>query len=97
MFPVALYGTVATSVLSLVALTVNRYVLIVHPSWYSSVYRKPGMVPLQLAICWGIPYGLMVSQVVIKIKKIRFLKRTFFPASVRIGATFVRILGPTRV
>ncbi|XP_035786315.1 protein trapped in endoderm-1-like isoform X2 [Anopheles albimanus] len=60
LFPVALYGTVATSVLSLVALTVNRYVLIVHPSWYSSVYRKPGMVPLQLAICWGIPYGLMV-------------------------------------
>ncbi|ETN65816.1 hypothetical protein AND_002409 [Anopheles darlingi] len=59
LFPVALYGTVATSVLSLVALTVNRYVLIVHPSWYSAVYRRPGMVPLQLAMCWAIPYGLM--------------------------------------
>uniref|UniRef100_A0A182N210 G-protein coupled receptors family 1 profile domain-containing protein n=1 Tax=Anopheles dirus TaxID=7168 RepID=A0A182N210_9DIPT len=59
LFPVALYGTVATSVLSLVALTVNRYVLIVHPGWYGTVYRTPGMVPLQLAICWAIPYGLM--------------------------------------
>lgn len=61
LFPVALYGTVATSVLSLVALTVNRYVLIVHPAWYGAVYRTAGMVPLQLAICWAIPYGLMVS------------------------------------
>uniref|UniRef100_A0A182T4M5 G-protein coupled receptors family 1 profile domain-containing protein n=1 Tax=Anopheles maculatus TaxID=74869 RepID=A0A182T4M5_9DIPT len=63
LFPVALYGTVATSVLSLVALTVNRYVLIVHPSWYGSIYRTAGMVPLQLAVCWAIPYGLMVSKV----------------------------------
>ncbi|XP_058065836.1 protein trapped in endoderm-1-like [Anopheles bellator] len=59
LFPVALYGTVATSVLSLVALTVNRYILIVHPSWYSAVYRRSGMLSLQLAICWAIPYGLM--------------------------------------
>uniref|UniRef100_A0A182RLF6 G-protein coupled receptors family 1 profile domain-containing protein n=1 Tax=Anopheles funestus TaxID=62324 RepID=A0A182RLF6_ANOFN len=77
LFPVALYGTVATSVLSLVALTVNRYVLIVHPSWYGSVYRTPGMVPLQLAICWAIPYGLMALPLFELWGRLGFDRRTF--------------------
>uniref|UniRef100_A0A182WLZ2 G-protein coupled receptors family 1 profile domain-containing protein n=1 Tax=Anopheles minimus TaxID=112268 RepID=A0A182WLZ2_9DIPT len=74
---VALYGTVATSVLSLVALTVNRYVLIVHPSWYGSVYRTAGMVPLQLAICWAIPYGLMALPLFELWGRLGFDRRTF--------------------
>uniref|UniRef100_A0A182LUT2 G-protein coupled receptors family 1 profile domain-containing protein n=1 Tax=Anopheles culicifacies TaxID=139723 RepID=A0A182LUT2_9DIPT len=77
LFPVALYGTVATSVLSLVALTVNRYVLIVHPSWYGSVYRTPGMVPFQLAICWAIPYGLMALPLFELWGRLGFDRRTF--------------------
>ncbi|XP_058123417.1 protein trapped in endoderm-1-like [Anopheles ziemanni] len=77
LFPVALYGTVATSVLSLVALTVNRYVLIVHPSWYGTVYRRPGVVPLQLAFCWAIPYGLMAMPLFEFWGRLGFDRRTF--------------------
>ncbi|XP_035911395.1 protein trapped in endoderm-1-like [Anopheles stephensi] len=77
LFPVALYGTVATSVLSLVALTVNRYVLIVHPSWYGSIYRTAGMVPLQLAVCWAIPYGLMALPLFELWGRLGFDRRTF--------------------
>uniref|UniRef100_A0A6E8VKK7 G_PROTEIN_RECEP_F1_2 domain-containing protein n=1 Tax=Anopheles coluzzii TaxID=1518534 RepID=A0A6E8VKK7_ANOCL len=77
LFPVALYGTVATSVLSLVALTVNRYVLIVHPAWYGAVYRTAGMVPLQLAVCWAIPYGLMALPLFELWGRLGFDRRTF--------------------
>ncbi|XP_053674075.1 protein trapped in endoderm-1-like [Anopheles nili] len=77
LFPVVLYGTVATSVLSLVALTVNRYVLIVHPSWYGSIYRTAGMVPLQLVFCWAIPYGLMALPLFELWGRLGFDPRTF--------------------
>lgn len=51
LFPLVRYSNVAVSLLSVVAITVNRYVLIVHPQKYKSVYKKH-WIALMVVIIW---------------------------------------------
>ncbi|XP_022252657.1 G-protein coupled receptor moody-like [Limulus polyphemus] len=51
LFPLIRYSNVAVSLLSVVAITVNRYVLIVHPQKYKSIYKKH-WIAIMVAAIW---------------------------------------------
>ncbi|KYM92939.1 G-protein coupled receptor moody [Atta colombica] len=59
LFPLLRYGLVAVSLFSVLAITINRYVMIGHPSLYSMLYKTKFLIPMVLAI-WIIAFGLLV-------------------------------------
>nr|XP_023011701.1 protein trapped in endoderm-1 [Leptinotarsa decemlineata] len=59
LFPVLFYGNVAVSVLNMVAITLNRYVLISCQQYYNILYSKLS-IWIQLICIWGIAFLLMV-------------------------------------
>ncbi|XP_018312303.1 muscarinic acetylcholine receptor M2 [Mycetomoellerius zeteki] len=59
LFPLLRYGLVAVSLFSVLAITINRYVMIGHPSLYSTLYKTKFLIPMVLAI-WIIAFGLLV-------------------------------------
>ncbi|KAK8392930.1 hypothetical protein O3P69_013153 [Scylla paramamosain] len=58
-FPFFFYGNVATSLLNMVAITVNRYILIAHHNLYDRVYRQH-FIYLMIAFIWLFSFGMMV-------------------------------------
>ncbi|KAL7299941.1 hypothetical protein TKK_0007260 [Trichogramma kaykai] len=58
-FPLFFYGNVAVSLLSMVAITVNRYVLISRAEIYSRIYTKRG-IALMLVAIWTLSFSLLV-------------------------------------
>ncbi|XP_055713608.1 protein trapped in endoderm-1 [Phlebotomus papatasi] len=58
-FPVILYGNVAVSLLSMVGITMNRYILIAYNSMYSSIYR-PLYIWMQLLFVWLVAFSLLI-------------------------------------
>ncbi|XP_018021107.1 protein trapped in endoderm-1-like isoform X2 [Hyalella azteca] len=58
-FPFFFYGNVAVSLLNLVAITLNRYILIAHHSIYDRVYRRVNLYIMILAM-WLFAFGIMV-------------------------------------
>ncbi|XP_050731478.1 protein trapped in endoderm-1-like [Eriocheir sinensis] len=58
-FPFFFYGNVATSLLNMVAITVNRYILIAHHGLYDRVYRQH-FIYLMIALIWLFSFGMMV-------------------------------------
>ncbi|CAH1103561.1 unnamed protein product [Psylliodes chrysocephalus] len=59
LFPVLFYGNVAVSVLNMVAITLNRYVLISCQQYYNFLYSKIS-IWIQLVFIWGIAFLLMM-------------------------------------
>ncbi|XP_066582083.1 protein trapped in endoderm-1-like isoform X2 [Prorops nasuta] len=58
-FPLFFYGNVAVSLLSMVAITLNRYVLISQSDIYSRLYTTKGIVLMLIAI-WTLSFSLMI-------------------------------------
>lgn len=59
LFPVLFYGNVAVSVLNMVAITLNRYVLISYHQYYSRFYSRTS-IWLQLISIWSLAFLLML-------------------------------------
>ncbi|XP_071564198.1 G-protein coupled receptor moody isoform X1 [Temnothorax nylanderi] len=59
LFPLLRYGLVAVSLFSVLAITINRYVMIGHPGLYPTLYRTKYLIPMVLAI-WIIAFGLLI-------------------------------------
>ncbi|CAL4200440.1 unnamed protein product, partial [Meganyctiphanes norvegica] len=59
-FPFFFYGNVAASLMNMVAITVNRYVLISHHGLYDRIYRRRRHVLTQVAIVWLFSFGMML-------------------------------------
>ncbi|XP_057323439.1 protein trapped in endoderm-1-like [Microplitis mediator] len=58
-FPLFFYGNVAVSLLSMVAITVNRYVLISKSDIYARLYTNRGITIMLIAI-WVISFSLLL-------------------------------------
>lgn len=63
LFPVFFYGNVAVSVLNMVAITLNRYVLISYHQYYSRFYSKSS-IWIQLISIWSVAFLLMLPPLV---------------------------------
>ncbi|CAH1378099.1 hypothetical protein MTP99_019475 [Tenebrio molitor] len=59
LFPVLFYGNVAVSLLNMVAITLNRYVLISYHQYYNQFYSKTSIC-LQLLCTWGFAFLIML-------------------------------------
>ncbi|XP_012282147.2 fatty acyl-CoA hydrolase precursor, medium chain [Orussus abietinus] len=62
-FPVFFYGNVAVSLLSMVAITVNRYVLISKSEIYARLYTPHGITAMLIAI-WTLSFSLLIPPLV---------------------------------
>ncbi|XP_068244510.1 LOW QUALITY PROTEIN: protein trapped in endoderm-1-like [Palaemon carinicauda] len=58
-FPFFFYGNVAASVLNMVAITVNRYILIAHHGIYDRVYRRR-YIMIMILVVWIFSFGMMM-------------------------------------
>ncbi|XP_063535816.1 protein trapped in endoderm-1 isoform X1 [Cydia strobilella] len=59
MFAFVFYGNEAVSLLSMVAITINRYTLIAYYDMYASIYTTT-KIWVQLLLIWIVSFGLMV-------------------------------------
>ncbi|XP_012278819.1 G-protein coupled receptor moody isoform X2 [Orussus abietinus] len=57
--PFLRYGNVGVSLLSVAAITVNRYIMIAHHGIYNRVYKKH-WIALMMVFCWLFSYGMQV-------------------------------------
>ena len=51
------YGLFGTSILHLMAITVNRYILVCHPGYYSKIYCSRN-VYVMIGIMWLFTFGI---------------------------------------
>ncbi|XP_014474408.1 PREDICTED: protein trapped in endoderm-1 [Dinoponera quadriceps] len=58
-FPLFFYGNVAVSLLSMVAITINRYVLISRSDMYARLYTNRGIMWMLIAI-WTLSFSLLL-------------------------------------
>lgn len=58
-FPFFFYGNVAVSLLSMVAITINRYVLISRPDIYAEVYTIRNIILMLIGI-WSFSFSLLI-------------------------------------
>ncbi|KAI5637519.1 7 transmembrane receptor (rhodopsin family) domain-containing protein [Phthorimaea operculella] len=59
MFAFVFYGNEAVSLLSMVAITINRYTLIAYYDMYSQIYTTT-KIWIQLLLIWCVSFGLMI-------------------------------------
>ncbi|XP_020289239.1 G-protein coupled receptor moody isoform X2 [Pseudomyrmex gracilis] len=59
LFPLLRYGLVAVSLFSILAITINRYVMIGHPGLYPVLYKTKYLIPMVLAT-WIAAFGLLI-------------------------------------
>ncbi|XP_034183609.2 G-protein coupled receptor moody isoform X1 [Osmia lignaria lignaria] len=57
--PFLRYGNVGVSLLSVAAITINRYIMIAHHGLYSKVYKKY-WIAFMIVFCWIFSYGMQV-------------------------------------
>ncbi|XP_014678901.1 PREDICTED: protein trapped in endoderm-1-like [Priapulus caudatus] len=58
-FPFLFYGNVAVSILNLLTITINRYVLICHTKTYQRIYRQP-YIAFMIVASWLVPVVFLV-------------------------------------
>nr|WKF45127.1 gustatory receptor 19 [Podabrus annulatus] len=63
LFPVLFYGNVAVSLLNMVAITLNRYVLISYHQHYNKLYSTTS-IWLQLLFCWGFAFATLLPPLI---------------------------------
>ncbi|KAM7350021.1 trapped in endoderm 1 isoform 2-T4 [Cochliomyia hominivorax] len=61
-FPVIFYGNVAVSLLSMVCITVNRYILIACHNLYACIYKKK-FITIQLVFVWAVSFLLLLPAI----------------------------------
>ncbi|XP_075976961.1 G-protein coupled receptor moody isoform X1 [Anticarsia gemmatalis] len=61
--PFLRYGNVGVSLLSIALITLNRYIMIAHHSWYSRVYRKHN-IAIMIVFSWMFSYGMQIPTLV---------------------------------
>ncbi|KAH0956555.1 hypothetical protein HN011_003672 [Eciton burchellii] len=61
-FPLFFYGNVAVSLLSMVAITINRYILISQSDIYSQLYTRRGITLMLIAI-WSLSFVMLLPPV----------------------------------
>ncbi|XP_037808574.1 protein trapped in endoderm-1 isoform X1 [Lucilia sericata] len=61
-FPVIFYGNVAVSLLSMVCITINRYILIACHNLYANIY-KTKFIAIQLIFVWAVSFLLLLPAV----------------------------------
>ncbi|XP_011635603.1 G-protein coupled receptor moody isoform X2 [Pogonomyrmex barbatus] len=57
--PFLRYGNVGVSLLSIAAITINRYIMIAHHAIYSKVYKKFWIASM-IIFCWLFSYGMQI-------------------------------------
>ncbi|XP_012225431.1 G-protein coupled receptor moody isoform X1 [Linepithema humile] len=57
--PFLRYGNVGVSLLSVAAITINRYIMIAHHAIYSKVYKKYWIATM-IVFCWLFSYGMQI-------------------------------------
>lgn len=63
LFPFFFYGNVAASLLSMTAITINRYVLINHYTIYSKIYQKR-YVTIMITFIWCFSFAILIPTLV---------------------------------
>ncbi|XP_059099520.1 protein trapped in endoderm-1-like isoform X2 [Tigriopus californicus] len=63
LFPFFFYGNVAASLMNMVAITINRYVLISCHANYSRIYSRFNIF-LMIVFVWGFSFGIMIPPLV---------------------------------
>ncbi|XP_041981276.1 G-protein coupled receptor moody isoform X2 [Aricia agestis] len=61
--PFLRYGNVGVSLLSIALITLNRYIMIAHHSWYGRVYRKHN-IALMIVFSWMFSYGMQIPTLI---------------------------------
>ncbi|KAJ2951658.1 hypothetical protein O0L34_g13816 [Tuta absoluta] len=61
--PFLRYGNVGVSLLSIALITLNRYIMIAHHSWYARVYRRHN-IALMIVFSWMFSYGMQVPTLI---------------------------------
>ncbi|GAB6022426.1 hypothetical protein CHUAL_006540 [Chamberlinius hualienensis] len=56
LFPLLRYGNVGVSLLSVMAITVNRFTMIIYPNLYPKIF-KPSNIAVMIATLWLISFG----------------------------------------
>uniref|UniRef100_A0A1B0DHW2 G-protein coupled receptors family 1 profile domain-containing protein n=1 Tax=Phlebotomus papatasi TaxID=29031 RepID=A0A1B0DHW2_PHLPP len=59
LFPLVRYGLLAVSLFTILAITINRYVMIVHPRIYPRIYRRKYLA-LMIAGSWMLSFGALI-------------------------------------
>lgn len=59
LFPFFFYGNVAVSLMSMTAITINRYILINHHRIYDKIYSKRH-IALMIAFCWLFSFSMLL-------------------------------------
>lgn len=59
LFPFFRYSNVAVSLFSVLAITINRYVMIAHPKYYKQIYRCSTITAMILTI-WSFSLGILI-------------------------------------
>ncbi|KDR16982.1 G-protein coupled receptor moody, partial [Zootermopsis nevadensis] len=60
LFPLTRYGLVAVSLFTVLAITINRYVMIGHPRLYPKLYKKQ-YLGLMVACTWVFGFGALIT------------------------------------
>ncbi|XP_047534021.1 G-protein coupled receptor moody-like [Vanessa atalanta] len=60
MFPLARYALVAASLFTVLAITINRYVMIAHPRLYPKLYKNRN-IAIMLIFIWILSFGVMIA------------------------------------
>ncbi|CAL1290516.1 unnamed protein product [Larinioides sclopetarius] len=58
LFPFFFYGNVAASLMSMTAITINRYILINHYKYYDKIYQRK-YIALMIAFCWIFSFSML--------------------------------------
>ncbi|XP_076634369.1 G-protein coupled receptor moody [Colletes latitarsis] len=59
LFPLLRYGLVAVSLFTIMAITINRYIMIGHPRLYPTLYKPKYLWPMVLSI-WIVAFGVLI-------------------------------------
>ncbi|XP_048483358.1 G-protein coupled receptor moody [Plutella xylostella] len=60
MFPLARYALVAVSLFTVLAITINRYVMISHPRLYPKLYKRQYLA-IMVASTWTFAFGALIA------------------------------------
>ncbi|XP_046745602.1 protein trapped in endoderm-1 [Diprion similis] len=76
LFPIFFYGNVAVSLLSMVAITINRYLLISRPDIYPEIYTDRGITMMLIGI-WVVSFSILIPSALDKWGTLGLDEKTF--------------------
>lgn len=76
LFPFFFYLNVAASLFNMVAITINRYIMIAHYHRYDCLYRKL-TIGLMIAFCWAFPVSMLLPTLAEVWGRFGYYEKTF--------------------